>query len=418
MNRISIARKIDNSTLLTWATSFLAALFFAYDYLLRITPSFMTSNLRDHFQGLSSTGLGTLSSLYFWSYVPMQIIVGVLLDHYGVRKSLLFAVILCIIGNSLFGFVDNIYVAGIGRFIIGSGCAFALVGALKYASLKIPKQYFSLYVGITIAIGMLAGVIGDYFFHWLVLYSGWQNTITTMSIMGVILFVLFWLFIFDKPSASHSNITLKPLFKQFFASLVKAKYFIVGIVGCLLFISIAAIAGLWGIPFLKAVYPTRPLLPSSLNAMIFWGWLIGSPVISYIASHYNNLLKPLYIGSFIAAISFAIILIHPQLPAWAMAILLFIFGVGCSSEVLCMAIPSHFVEANKVAIAISVINFIIMLSGMFVQPLIGWILNLTSNVNSLGEHLYTLNDYRYALILVPVSMLIAGILTFFIKMDS
>lgn len=418
MNRISIARKIDNSTLLTWATSFLAALFFAYDYMLRITPSFMTASLREHFHGLSSTGVGTLSSLYFWSYVPMQIIVGVLLDHYGVRKSFLLAVLVCLVGNSIFGFADNLYIAGLGRFIIGSGCAFALVGALKYAAVKLPKQYFSLYVGITIAIGMLAGIIGDYVLSWLVIKLDWQSTIAIMSLMGVVLFIVFWLTIFDPPSARHPDITLRPQLKSFFASLIKVKYLIVGIVGCLLFISITAIAGMWGIPFLKTVYPSEPLLASSLNAMIFWGWLVGSPLVSYIAARYDNLLMPLYLGSFIAAVSFAVILIHPHLPAWLMATLLFIFGVACSAEVLCLAIPRHYVDASRAAIAISVINFIIMISGTFIQPLIGWILNLTSSINHAGEHIYMLNDYRYALILVPISMLLAGMLTFQIKIDN
>ena len=75
------------STWLAWAICGLGALYYAYEYLLRITPSVMEHALREHFS-LSATGFGLLSAFYYYAYVPMQVPVGVLMDRFGPRRLL------------------------------------------------------------------------------------------------------------------------------------------------------------------------------------------------------------------------------------------------------------------------------------------------------------------------------------------
>ena len=71
--------------LIGWLICTLGAIFYSYEYLLRITPSVMEGALRHHFS-LSATGFGLLSASYYYAYVPMQLPVGLLMDRYGPRR--------------------------------------------------------------------------------------------------------------------------------------------------------------------------------------------------------------------------------------------------------------------------------------------------------------------------------------------
>ena len=71
-------------------------------------------------------------------------------------------------------------------------------------------------------------------------------------------------------------------------------------------------------------------------------------------------------------------------------------------------------------------NMIVMLGAMFLQPLVGRLLDFSLSthagaasvagaaVNNI-EKLYTVDDYQFALSIIPVGILIAAILTFFLK---
>src|SRR5437899_1255372 len=109
-----------------WLICALGALYYSYEYLLRISPSVMELPLRHHFN-LSATGFGLLSAFYYYAYVPLQIPVGILLDRYGPRILLTFACFICVLGTFLFAGTQVFWIAASGRFLVGFGSAFAFV---------------------------------------------------------------------------------------------------------------------------------------------------------------------------------------------------------------------------------------------------------------------------------------------------
>ena len=402
-----------------WAVCIIAALFYCYEYSLRIMPSVISLELRTHYDNLSLGAFGTLSSLYYWAYTPMQAVVGVSTDRYGPRHSLLLAILLCVVGNYLFGATSNIYVAGIGRLLVGMGSAFAFVGALKLAAIWLSKKYFPFFSGITMAIGMLAAIIGDYAMTWVNIHLGWQMLIDIGSVLGLILFVVFFLFVQEKTipkSRKKRENSLGFMYKTFWHLLKSPKYIVLGLIGCFLYLSLAGFADIWGIPFIKTIHPGEQMRAASINSMVFWGWFFGAPLISFIASKYNQRISPLRYGSFIAAILFIIVLVFPHLPIALLGFILFLFGVCCSAEILCFAIARDYTSLKFAATAIGVVNLLIMISGIILQPLIAHIVDWVWNGQMQnGLRLYSLNEYRIALTIIPFFLIISGILTFFLE---
>src|SRR3990167_10441666 len=133
----------------SWLVWLCAALFFCYQFLLRVSPSVMTQELMADFH-VDACALGTLTSFYFWAYSGLQLPVGTLLDKYGPRRLLTFAALLCTAGSLLFASAETVMMASLARFLIGAGSAFGFLSCMKIGALWFPPQRISIVVGMTL----------------------------------------------------------------------------------------------------------------------------------------------------------------------------------------------------------------------------------------------------------------------------
>ncbi|MCK4934110.1 MAG: MFS transporter, partial [Simkaniaceae bacterium] len=84
--------------ILPWIVCFSAALFFAYELLqLHVMSPIAPMLMRE--LGLSATKFGTLSATYLLADVIFLLPAGIILDRFSVRKVIIFALFLCIMGT-------------------------------------------------------------------------------------------------------------------------------------------------------------------------------------------------------------------------------------------------------------------------------------------------------------------------------
>ena len=112
-----------------WVIWSLAVCFYFYEYILRVAPSVMISNILSSFN-IKAGVFGTIVAFYLYAYAPMQLPVGILMDRFGVRKLLSLATIICGLGSILFGLSHAVWIADISRFCIGAGSACAFIGMI------------------------------------------------------------------------------------------------------------------------------------------------------------------------------------------------------------------------------------------------------------------------------------------------
>lgn len=414
--------KTKNTAITGWIICSLAAIFYCYEYLLRMEPSVMVTELMHAFQA-NATELGTLSAFYYFIYTPMQIIVGLLSDLYGPRKILTLAVITCAIGSYVFGIAHTLQVAAIGRLLIGFGSAFAFVTVLKLATVWLPKRFFALFVGMATALGMIGGMVGSIVLSSLVHNIGWQQTITVGTVLGVILAPLVWFIVRDKPQIilqQKDETKAKPQYRETFIGLLKIlkkpQMWLNGFIACLLYLSLSLFAELWGNSFLINVYHLSLESVARANSMVFLGWLIGGPLIGYISDVTYSRRTPLLIGCLLSAISISLVIYFPQINISCLYLLLFLFGVFSSFEVLCFAISRENNPDNLVATASSFTNLLTMFGGIVCQPLVGKILDIFWSGQTLnGDRVYSAINYQYALTILPLAFLLGFILTFWLR---
>lgn len=189
--------------ILPWLICGLGALFYCYEYFLRILPSVMTQHLMHAFN-IDAAMFGNLMAFYYYAYTPMQLPVGVMMDRIGPKRLLVFAAVICAFGTYLFAH-QYLAVAQTGRFLVGFGSAFAFVGVMKLASIWLPPSRFGMIAGFATTLGMLGAMGGDILLAELVRDLGPKTTLYLASAVGIVITVILWLAIPDRNKPLRSS---------------------------------------------------------------------------------------------------------------------------------------------------------------------------------------------------------------------
>ena len=382
----------------------LAALFYCYEYYLRVAPSIMSFELKVAYK-ISDAGLGFLSAFYYYAYTPLQLPVGMMMDKYGPRKILTVACILCVVGTYLFAATDFLLIAQFGRLLLGFGSAFAFVGVLRISASWLPEKAYATMVGLTSLLGMLGAVAGDVVMTFLSETIGWRNTLYWSALAGVILAGLLWLTIRDQPKHSITkaqHVLELPISLALKTVLLDKKLWLVGIIGCFTYMPLSVFAEMWAVPFLEAMQLTREQAALG-SSFVFLGFAIGSPIWGIISDLFASRKKPLAYGAVLAAIPAIMLIFFPNSSINLNYVLLFSLGFFTSAEVLVFAIGNDSCKPEISATTVSFINMLVMLGGMLLQPMAGYLLDICSN------------DYRIALLILPAGLVIASLLCFLLK---
>jgi predicted MFS family arabinose efflux permease len=109
---------------LAWLTWGLLASLYFVGFFQRVAPTGMVDELMRDF-GIAATVLGNLSAVYSYTYAAMQIPSGLLADAVGPRRVGAAAAVVAAAGIALFALADSLWMATLGRGLIGASVAVA-----------------------------------------------------------------------------------------------------------------------------------------------------------------------------------------------------------------------------------------------------------------------------------------------------
>jgi MFS family permease len=394
--------------LLKWIVWSLAVLFLFYEFILRVFPSVMVDELMSSFQA---------SAFYFYAYAPLQLPVGLLMDKFGARKLLTLAAIACAGGCFLFGVTHVLSVAQIGRFFMGSGSSFAFVGMIYICSHWFLGKKLALLVGLGNSIGMLGAVGGEGPLGYLVDMYGWRATVLGLSVAGLILAVVIYLTLKAKPPAFVKQENEAFAKVNVWQNLKKVaqnhRTWINALIALFFYGTTAAYASLWGVPYLMGFYDLTRENAGLVVSMIFVGWIIGGPILGWLSDRLRKRIPIVQISSLLACICLLPIIYWQNLPFSVLFISHFLLGTFSAAQLLNFSLAIEFNEIIAKGTAIALTNMVVAFGSSVFQPFIGLLLDMHSNANSQTEQ-YGLPDFQFAFTTLPISLLIAFALTFFL----
>ena len=401
-----------------WLVCTIGALFYGYEYFLRIVPSVMTHDLMSIFQ-IDAAHFGNLAAFYYYAYDPMQLPVGLMMDKYGPRRLLTIACLSCAVGSYLFT-IPVLTIAAAGRFFVGFGSAFAFVGVLKLATIWLPPHRFALISGLATSLGMAGAIGGDLALTEMVQWLGWRETVIVASILGLVLALIIWLVIRDKAQRPRKierqdyNISSTRLIDGLIEIILTPQIWINGIIGCLLFLPLTAFAELWGIPYLEQAGNYSSFQAAFANSMVFLGFGLGGVFMGWISDRIKRRRLPITVGSILAGITVCLILYIPIHNLVLTDVLLFLLGMFSSCQVIVFAIGRESSPVQSAGTALAITNLFIMLGGVIFQPIIGYLLDKHA-AKTLVDGVFTVNDFQYALSVLPIAFIITAVLSLFLR---
>lgn len=408
----------------SWIVWGCAALFFCYQFLLRVSPSVMAHELMADFH-VDACALGTLTSFYFYAYSGLQLPVGALLDKFGPRRLLIFAALLCTGGSMLFASAETIMVASIGRFLIGAGSAFGFLSCMKLGTLWFPPQQISKVVGFTLLLGTLGAMSGSYPMSFLVDALGWRHGVWITAGGGIFLALLITLVVRNHPSKKmqtfieqHHPYGNPPLgiMSGLKVILKKTQTWVLAFYGIMMYVPLSGFGDMWGVPFLTQVHHMDKQSASLATSFLYLGVGLGTPFFAFLSDRFKQFRLSLLGSSVGALIPLAIIIYGPDLPTFTVVSILFMTGIMLGGQFMAYSIVCEINPLSISGMATGFQNMVCLFSGVIFQPFIGWILDLYwDGAQENGIRLYSSAIYQMGLTSVIVALLFAVLASLFVK---
>lgn len=405
-----------------WLVWGLGALFGLYTFLLQGAPSVMIPQLMKTYE-IDVVKIGVLTSSFFYTYIVMQIPGGMLVDLWGPRRVLKFGFIFCALAVGWFAFSHHFWEGQLSRMMMGLTSAPAIICAFCLGSRWFKPALFTLIVALTEFLALGGGVLGEGGLAHSVVSVGWRETMLGVATAGFVMVFLLLFIIHDYPDHDqplHNGMPFKETMKQTGKSLVKVlkikPLWLNGIYAGCVFAIFPAFAALWGIPY----FENRYHIPVDLSALVastyFLGGCIGTLALGWM-SVYVTKRRPIMLWGVLISFFLSLSIIYiPNIPLWMMFVLMLLFGFFCSSYALSFALANRYVSQKAKGVAMGFTNMLcIAIGAPILQPLIGFLLKWSSDSEQMNRlKVYTHHDYSVALSVIPICLLIAFILSFFV----
>ncbi len=408
-------------TIRGWMVVACGALFYMYQFLIRVSPNIMNDELMFNLS-IDAAAMGGIVGAYYWSYAAMQIPLGITMDRLGPRFFLCGAALLCALASYMFGHTTDPLVAGFSRFLMGAGSACGLIGTIKLGTIWLEPKHVAKVTGLTMLFGTIGAGLGGAPLKLLLLEVGLTHTMEILAAIGVVVSVIIYFVVSNEPDLDHHD-ELPDLYANHhplagILKLIKTpQTWVVAIYGMIMYIPITTMGIAWGVSFVEHANQVTETIAASVISAMFLGAAIGSPIFAFTSDFLRKRKLPMLIGTILTSSVWFFIFLVPNIPLSWMYVLFFIAGFAYTAKCLTFASICELMPLHMSGVSLAFVNMIVMTTGIIFHPIIGYLLDSHWNgtLTDKGVPAYTDADYRYALVLIPICLVFSAVVLWFMK---
>jgi MFS transporter, ACS family, hexuronate transporter len=146
---------------------------------------------------------GWITFAFTFAYAAFPSVIGIVVDRFGVKKTLAGALVLWSLAAAGHGLVSTVIGFVIVRFVLGFAEAANFPASIKAVQMWFPQRERAFATGLFNS-GTCVGVIASPLTVWLATQFGWQWAFVAIGLLGL-LFLFFWQKGFDQPE-SHPKV--------------------------------------------------------------------------------------------------------------------------------------------------------------------------------------------------------------------
>ena len=365
----------------TWTVWMIGAIFYAYQYILRVMPNIMLPDIMNQFQ-IDAAIFGQFSGVYYLGYAFMHLPIGVMLDRYGPRKIMTACILLTSIGLLPILFSHNWIHALLGRALIGIGSSAAILGTFKIIRMSFEERHFTRMLSFAVTIGLIGAIYGGAPVNYMCQTFGYQMVVKTMAITGLIFALFTFLLVPEIQKTTQKNALLTDL-----KTVLGNPFLILFCIFAGLMVGpLEGFADVWGTEFFKKVYSMDPTIGASLPSMTYFGMCCG-PLLSLIAEKTRSYLGTI-IGAGAVMTAGFLWMLSGQIAPTILGCLLFAVGICCAYQIVAIYKASTYVPEHVSGLTTAFANMIIMIFGYVFHAVIGKVVSVTGGIQSAHAFIY------------------------------
>jgi len=347
-------------------------------YLYRTVNAVMAPNLAADL-GLDPSALGLLTSAYFIAFASAQLPLGVLLDRFGPRRIEAVLLLFAASGAFLFARGESLSELVIGRALIGFGVSACLMAAFKAFVEWFPRRQLPLINGIQMASGGLGALSATAPVEYLLSVTDWRGVFTGLSLVTLIVALLVWLAVPDKPAAVRPT-PLKDQGRGVWQVFSSPVFWRAAPWATLSQATFLSLQGLWSGPWLRDV---GGLDRGPVATVLFWtagAMVIGYVLMGILAERLSRAgIRPMTVagtGMILFMLCQAAMILGWRLPPM---LLWTVFGFSGTSGILVYADLSQRFPADLAGRVNTGLNLLVFVAAFAAQWGVGTVIDLWPN---------------------------------------
>jgi sugar phosphate permease len=355
------AGRASRKSWLSWITAALV-------YLLAVfhRTSFGVAGLQaaDRF-GIGVAALSAFTVLQVAVYAAMQIPAGLLVDRYGSRRVLTFALFFLGLGQVLMAIVHSYPLALLARMLTGFGDALTFVSVLRLIAAHFPGRQYPVVTSFTTALGYVGNLAATVPLTLLLAGPGWTATFLAVGLGTAAYTVVVYLRVRDTPddgaapeARAKERVRPRELGRQV-AQAWRTPGTRLGY-----WVHFSTMFGpnvltlLWGVPYLVRDQHLPTASASALLTVFVFGSMFGGPLVGSVIGARPALRMTLVVGYLAAAtVIWTVLICWPgTIPRHVLVPIFALLSLGGPASMIGFALARDYNPMDRVGTATGVVN--------------------------------------------------------------
>ncbi|RMX07633.1 MFS transporter [Corticibacter populi] len=179
---------------------------FALSQAYRTTAGILSVPLISQF-GLDDRQMAVVAGVFHLAFGSMQLLMGIGIDVFGIRRTIVIAFPLTIAGAALAALAPSPAVLIASQALIGIGCAPAFLVCTVFIARHFPAEKFAAMSGLALGMGGLGLIFTGTPLAWLAEHFGWRACFWVLSGLSLLGWVMIYLRVFEPAALAVGTAT-------------------------------------------------------------------------------------------------------------------------------------------------------------------------------------------------------------------
>ncbi len=329
--------------------------------------------------------MGFVTGVFFLVFAAAQLPVGVVLDRYGLRRTMSALFLIAVAGSAVFATADDVVELAIGRGLMGLGCAAGLMGSLVAVSRWFPPDRFARLSSLLYTLGGTGFLLATTPLAWITEETGWRSAFWMMAGVTAALALLLFTVVRDRPSSDDGKSdacheTLREVLIGMRSVFGNRQLWLICAIQFVNYGTVLSVVGLWAGPYLNDVHDLDGVTRGNVLLSLNIAMLVGVMGFSVIERCLNTRKWTIFGGGCVSVIILLALAAFPQSALWTTMALLILFAVASAYIMLIHAHARAILPDNIVGRGLTLQNLAVFLGVFVIQWATGFIVGSFDSV--------------------------------------